>query len=254
MARKNLAGLAALGALGMMMANKKGADRDTDTGVDVQPSYGSASGKAPTAMSVDNEFGDLAGAQDRAAFRAVQDQADANDRVSTQSRPSGRASRKMSESGYTANPMDAMTSKSSKAMSETGYTGNPMDGMIGSTSSGSKSSGTYRDLSGNIKNKSADNGAAERAANRAMLAEKIKDAGSSFGDYMTDLGKKEEKHGTYVKDGKVVRYAKGGMTSSKMKFVPKVSSASKRADGIATKGKTKGTMIMCGGGMTRSKK
>lgn len=30
----------------------------------------------------------------------------------------------------------------------------------------------------------------------------------------------------------------------------KVSSASKRADGIATKGKTKGTMIaMCGGGM-----
>jgi len=35
-------------------------------------------------------------------------------------------------------------------------------------------------------------------------------------------------------------YAKGG----------KVSSASKRADGIASKGKTKGTMIaMCGGGM-----
>lgn len=35
-------------------------------------------------------------------------------------------------------------------------------------------------------------------------------------------------------------YAKGG----------KVSSASKRADGIATKGKTRGTMVaMCGGGM-----
>jgi hypothetical protein len=35
-------------------------------------------------------------------------------------------------------------------------------------------------------------------------------------------------------------YAKGG----------KVSSASKRADGIASKGKTKGTMVaMCGGGM-----
>jgi hypothetical protein len=30
-----------------------------------------------------------------------------------------------------------------------------------------------------------------------------------------------------------------------------VSSASKRADGIATKGKTRGTMIMCGGGMTK---
>jgi hypothetical protein len=35
------------------------------------------------------------------------------------------------------------------------------------------------------------------------------------------------------------KLAKGGMT------------ASKRADGIATKGKTRGTMIMCGGGMAR---
>lgn len=39
-------------------------------------------------------------------------------------------------------------------------------------------------------------------------------------------------------------YAKGG----------KVGSASKRADGIATKGKTKGTMVaMCGGGMYKKK-
>ena len=34
-------------------------------------------------------------------------------------------------------------------------------------------------------------------------------------------------------------YAKGGMT------------ASKRADGIAMKGKTKGTIVMCGGGMRK---
>jgi hypothetical protein len=39
MARKDLAGLAALGALGMMLSKRKGADRDTDTGVDVMPSY-----------------------------------------------------------------------------------------------------------------------------------------------------------------------------------------------------------------------
>lgn len=39
-------------------------------------------------------------------------------------------------------------------------------------------------------------------------------------------------------------YAKGGS----------VGSASKRADGIATKGKTRGTMVtMCGGGMTKRK-
>ena len=44
--------------------------------------------------------------------------------------------------------------------------------------------------------------------------------------------------------GKVKGYAKGGS----------VSSASSRADGIATKGKTRGTMVMCGGGMARGRK
>jgi hypothetical protein len=39
-------------------------------------------------------------------------------------------------------------------------------------------------------------------------------------------------------------YAKGGS----------VSSASKRADGCAERGKTKGTMVMCGGGMAKGKK
>ncbi len=39
-------------------------------------------------------------------------------------------------------------------------------------------------------------------------------------------------------------YKKGG----------KVSSASKRADGIAQRGKTRGTMVMCKGGMTKGKK
>ena len=33
----------------------------------------------------------------------------------------------------------------------------------------------------------------------------------------------------------------------------KVSSASKRADGIAMKGKTRGTIVMCGGGMGKGK-
>ena len=34
----------------------------------------------------------------------------------------------------------------------------------------------------------------------------------------------------------------------------KVSSASKRADGIAQRGKTRGTMVMCGGGYMKGKK
>jgi len=40
-------------------------------------------------------------------------------------------------------------------------------------------------------------------------------------------------------DADIVPLAKGGMT------------ASKRADGIAQRGKTKGTFVMCGGGMTK---
>ena len=49
----------------------------------------------------------------------------------------------------------------------------------------------------------------------------------------------------YMKDGGVVKMAKGGLTGS---------SASRRADGIAQRGKTKGTMVMCGGGYTKGKK
>ena len=52
------------------------------------------------------------------------------------------------------------------------------------------------------------------------------------------------------------RRGAGGMTpaGAPMKKGGKVSSASSRADGIATKGKTRGTMIaMCGGGMGKRK-
>jgi hypothetical protein len=42
--------------------------------------------------------------------------------------------------------------------------------------------------------------------------------------------------------GAIKKMAKGGMT------------ASKRADGIAQRGKTRGTMVMCGGGMTKGKR
>jgi hypothetical protein len=48
--------------------------------------------------------------------------------------------------------------------------------------------------------------------------------------------------------------AQRGKQGVPMKKGGKVSSASSRADGIAQRGKTKGTMIMCGGGMARGKK
>lgn len=42
-------------------------------------------------------------------------------------------------------------------------------------------------------------------------------------------------------------------TSEPFKKGGKVSSASSRGDGIAQRGKTKGTMVMCSGGMTKRK-
>ena len=45
-------------------------------------------------------------------------------------------------------------------------------------------------------------------------------------------------------DEPVSKNAKGG----------KISSASSRADGIAERGKTKGTLVMCGGGYMKGKK
>lgn len=50
------------------------------------------------------------------------------------------------------------------------------------------------------------------------------------------------------------RLAKGEKKDEGMKKGGKVSSASSRADGIAQRGKTKGTMIMCGGGMTKGRR
>ena len=72
----------------------------------------------------------------------------------------------------------------------------------------------------------------ERAANRAKAGDMLSSAASSVGDYIRGLGKRssEENHGTYRdSSGKVVKYASGGSVS-----------ASRRADGIATKGKTRG--------------
>jgi hypothetical protein len=60
-----------------------------------------------------------------------------------------------------------------------------------------------------------------------------------------DMEKQKEEEKTSEQTDKAYNksmgYAKGGMT------------ASKRADGIAQRGKTRGTMVMCGGGYTKGK-
>ena len=51
------------------------------------------------------------------------------------------------------------------------------------------------------------------------------------------------------KPGTRTRYENEDATSESFKRGGKVSGASKRADGIAQRGKTRGTIVMCGGGM-----
>ena len=67
--------------------------------------------------------------------------------------------------------------------------------------------------------------------------QKTKDAGKRMMDFGSELLKRPMK--TPEK-----KMAKGGS----------VRSASSRADGCAQRGKTKGTMVMCGGGMMKGKK
>jgi len=89
-----------------------------------------------------------------------------------------------------------------------------------------------------------DFGSLENIQRRKAAMDTVKNIPSAIGDYVSSLGEQKEKgHGTYVKDGKVVKYAKGGSVS-----------ASSRGDGIAQRGKTRGMMVMCGGGMAKGKK
>ena len=52
---------------------------------------------------------------------------------------------------------------------------------------------------------------------------------------------------------KPVVYPKDVPVDEPTKKMAKGGTASSRADGIAQKGKTRGTMVMCGGGMTKRK-
>jgi hypothetical protein len=214
---RDLAGLAALGALGMMMANrKKGADRDTDTGVDVQPSYGQKPMTAAMSPMKDTEFGDLEGAQDAASSRAVMDQFNANQMANKPSRSS-------------------MAKVQSAVRNPTGMSGQKVRGGDGPTqipSGASDATETDFAPSGIGSGKKApapnlrfqDRMAMEYLAKKKAEKEKPVKT-SSLARPSSYYDSDEMKRG-----GKVVKMAKGGMASS----------ASSRADGIAQKGKTRG--------------
>lgn len=162
MAKNNLAGLAALGALGMMMSKGskgKGEDSDTDTGVDVMSSYVA---NKPDASA---DLGEIR-AEDGTLSKL----------------------RRNTESGDLYSPNEPITSPSAPRMRS------------------SKPKGPNPALQSNIDPESM----------RRMV--------TNMGGY-TGI---DEARRPYKKGG-VVKMAKGG-------------SASSRADGIATKGKTRGKM------------
>jgi len=74
----------------------------------------------------------------------------------------------------------------------------------------------------------------QASANRAAVAEKFKGMGSSVADYFSNFETPAKRKAREQKE----KAAKGSYASG-----GSVSSASKRADGIATKGKTRGKMV-----------
>lgn len=211
---KDLAGLAALGTLGYMLANKKkDADVDTSKISDMDLTGGARSPAMPIGDMKDTEFGDLAGAQDAAQSRAVMDQFNANERLRTPSKSSLKTVKNAVRSG---------------AMDTAGFEG------IGSSTS---------------KKGGFDNGIAREAERMQNLRSEFgkkrssTDDSPSFQDRMAReyLDKKKAgdrqaamERGNLKGGGKVIKMAKGGMTRS---------SASSRGDGIATKGRTKGRIL-----------
>jgi hypothetical protein len=209
---KDLAGIAALGTLGYMLANrKKDADVDTSKVSDMDLTGGARSPAVPMGDMKDTEFGDLAGAQDAASSRAVMDQFNQNEKARTPSKGSLKTVKNAVRSG---------------AMDTAGFEG------IGSSMS---------------KKGGFDNGIAREAERMQNLRNDFgkkrssTDESPSFQDRMAReyLDKKKAgdrqaamERGNLKGGGKVIKMAKGGMTSS----------ASSRGDGIAQKGKTRGKM------------
>jgi hypothetical protein len=119
----------------------------------------------------------------------------------------------------------ASTSSSAPAKSSSTSSGGSGRGGQGGPTAGQATSGDYKWSS------SEPPTSEQAAANRQAVLDKVKAAGSSAANYVRNLAKSPEEHGSYRGfDGKVHTYKKGGST------------ASSRADGIAQRGKTRGVM------------
>jgi hypothetical protein len=239
---RNLGALAGLAALGAMAANRKGADRDTDTGVDVQPSYAQ-----PTSASMNpaEESPDLSrGAP--GTSETVTPSAQSLARVQQAVRKPTADMRTMEYRVKDKADSDAMKRAISGADSGT-Y---PDESIRGVKPGPSKAPAARVGRAGQAT--------AERTEKNPMTNETLDAARKKWSEsernsppsalqralsgndvsksprVMAQRKKEQEYTGNMKRGGKVIKMAKGGVTRS---------SASSRADGIASKGHTRGRVI-----------
>lgn len=222
----NIAGLAALGALGyQLLKNKKG-----DTASGTQSASNVESAQPPVsedqrkrAVEEGSNASALDSINDYYANRKPVDSGDANVAAAVQNAPR-------------VTPVEAATPKAA----------NPSRSYKSASSDDSQAMPAPKGGSGGGRGPAFG----EREAYEATRykprytppgqAPKIS-AGARYP--MTSLTREDVLKATEMKKGGAVKkMASGGVTRS---------SASKRADGIAQKGKTRGTMVMCGGGRTK---
>jgi len=208
MARRDLAGLAALGALGMMMSNKKKQSEEGYTGNPMDAMGGTPSGGTSGGDFIEAGSGPIG---DFMSEKEPGWESGKSQSRSTSGRASKGSSKKMSEAGYTANPMDSTTSKKSKSLT------------LGLNDPG------YGDAP-EAKTEPVDVTKLSLSERSKLSRERARSDGSKT-DTRSVNERMRETFGM-KKGGSIKKMASGGMTSS----------ASKRADGIASKGKTRGKL------------
>jgi len=225
-----LAGLATLAGLAYMNKDKfgpkdktsdtvksesksKSYDRDTDTGVEVMPSY---------AAKKEDTSGNAAMFEKEPGFETKT----TPDKVASASSPASKPAqtKRFAPSGSPVLSDNPRKIGNAKAVVAQGGDRSVRSDMVSSGPNPARAPG------GVGKRGGVGDGGQSMVERQNAGAKR---AGLSVDDYITS-GKKtiDEQDGTFKRGGKVKKMASGGMTSS----------ASKRADGIATKGKTRGRM------------
>ena len=223
---KDLAGLAALGALGMMLSKgKKGADRDTDTGVDVQPSY--ATRDPLEAANSSQDAMDIRDSLTRGAPGTSETVTPSRKPTTSRARATAPSSRSTisadNEAGMSRGTRPRDPRDAEAGMSRGTRTTSMAGAGRGSVNPPAVSS--TPDMSAYVPRRVPQANSTTEAGMQGYVPRRTPGP-------LTDVDR----------SGTRVRYENENVSDMAYKKGGKVSSASSRADGIATKGKTRGKM------------